>query len=169
MRQIVKAVVVLILVALIAAPVAAQEKGKKGRKRAPTQPGGPVAQIMKKLEPLDLTTEQKEKIKTILASYKPKMEKIAGTLKVTPEQRRAAAEARRAGQAEGKKDKELRKAVSDAMKLSEDQIAAREKQRDLNRQLNKEIAEVLTAEQREQFGVKSPNAGAKKKPVGNVE
>jgi Spy/CpxP family protein refolding chaperone len=164
MRQIVKAVVVLVLVALIAAPLAAQEKGKKGRKRAPAQPGGPVAQIMKKLEPLDLTTEQKEKIKTILASYKPKLEKIAGTLKVTPEQRRAAAEARRAGQAEGKKDKELRKVASDAMKLSEDQIAAREKQRDLNRQLNKEIAEVLTAEQREKFGVKNPNAGAKKKP-----
>ena len=94
MRQILKAVVVLVLVALIAAPLAAQEKGKKGRKRVPTQPSGPVAQIMKKLEPLDLTTEQKDKIKTILATYKPKMEKIAGTLKVTPEQRRAAAEAR---------------------------------------------------------------------------
>ena len=88
-------------------------------------------------------------------------------MKVTPEQRRAAAKAPRAGQAEGKKDKELRKAVSDAMKLSEDQVAAREKQRDLNQQLHKEIAEVLTAEQREKFGVKNPNAG-EKKHAGNV-
>jgi Spy/CpxP family protein refolding chaperone len=162
MRQIVKVVVVLVLVALVATPLMAQEKGKKRGKRPPKQ-DGTEAQLMTKLKQLDLTTEQKDKIKTILASYKPKLEKVAGTLKVTPEQRSAAAEARKAAQAEGKKGKDLQKAVSEALNLSDDQKASREEQQKLNRQLHKEITEVLTAEQREKFDLKKHDAAPKKK------
>ncbi|MHB8973508.1 MAG: hypothetical protein ACYC3X_28050 [Pirellulaceae bacterium] len=161
MRPSLKVVVVLVLVALVAAPLAAQEKGKKGGKRSPKQ-DGPQAQLMKKLETLDLTTEQKDKIKTILASYKPKLEDLAGAIKLTPEQREAASKARQAAQADGKKGKDLQKAVREALKLSDDQIAAREKQGDLNRQLHKEISEVLIAEQLEKFNLKKDGTAPKK-------
>jgi hypothetical protein len=149
------------LIALIAAPLAAQEEGKKKGRRTPAAGGG-EAQILKSLEQIDLSAEQKEQVKTILATYKPKLEEVAAAIKITPEQRRAAAEARKAATAEGKKGKQLQEAIQAAMKLSDDQIAARKKQQEVMQALRQEITKVLTAEQQEKFRGKK-DAELKKK------
>jgi FtsZ-interacting cell division protein ZipA len=152
---------VLGLVALVGV-VFAQEakKDKKGGKRA-----DPTAAIKAKLETLDLSSEQKEKIDKILADHGPKVkaaaEKVAASL--TAEQRKARNEAQQAAKAAGKKQKEANEEALAAMKLTDEQKKAFDEatkaQQEAIQGLNKAISEVLTAEQREKAGI----GGGKKK------
>ena len=150
MRQIARVVVLLALVALIAAPLAAQERKRKGKRQRDGRRGA-AAQLHKKLAQLDLTAEQKDKIKKIVGEFQPKLKEVTGLVKLTPEQRKAGTEARKKAMEEGKKGKEVREAVTAAMKLSDQQIAAQKKQQELMRDLNKAIMEVLTPEQMKKF------------------
>ena len=150
------------LVALIGVAFGAQEqkKEKKGGKRA-----DPTAAIKTKLESLDLSAEQKEKIEKIFADQGAKVkaaaEKVAASL--TDEQRKARAEANKSAKAAGKKGKEASDEALAAMKLTDEQKKAYDEatkaQQEAGQALNKAISEVLTPEQREKAGL----GGGKKK------
>ncbi len=149
------------LVALIGVAFGAQEqkKGKKGAK------GDPTAGVKAKLESLDLSAEQKEKIEKIFADQGAKVkaaaEKVAASL--TNEQRKARGEAQKSAKAAGKKGKEANDEALAAMKLTDDQKKAFDEankaQQEASQALNKAISEVLTPEQREKAGL----GGGKKK------
>lgn len=151
MTRIAQALIVCALVALVAMPVSAQEKKKERRKRADRPGVAAEAEMLKRLEKIGLTTEQMDKVKTIQAEFKAKMAELGDGGKVTAEQRQAATKARIEGQAQGKEGKELQELATKAMNLSEEQIKAREKMQELRRKMEKEIAEVLTPEQREKL------------------
>ncbi|MCO6459116.1 MAG: hypothetical protein J5I93_27725 [Pirellulaceae bacterium] len=169
MKSLLKSVIVLALVAAVAIPVAAQEAVKEKKKKP--QAGRAVQAVgamMKKLEAVDLTAEQKEKIKSIAAEYAPKFKEAQGAVAaiVGPEQRKAMAEARKKAQDEGKKGKELQEAVAAAVKLdgakAEELQKAQAATRELNAGFTAAIREVLTDEQIAKAGLAVKKAGAKK-------
>ncbi len=139
------------LVALVGVVFAQDaKKEKKGGKRA-----DPTAALKSKLESLDLSSEQKEKIGKIFAERGPKLtaavEKANASL--TDEQRKARNEAQKSAKAAGKKRKEANDEALAAMKLTDEQKKAYDEatkaQREANEALTKAISEVLTPEQRE--------------------
>lgn len=161
--------VLALIVSLSAFPAMADQAKKKGKK-----PGGkkkPAAAAVEKLVPKavaeTLTDEQKAKIEAIAKEYQPKLnelkKKLAGV--VTPQQRKARAEALKKARQEGKKGKEALKAAEEAAGLSEDQkkqVKDIQKQiAELTRELRAKIAEVLTPEQR----AKLPGQKKGKKPA----
>lgn len=128
----------------------AQKEDKKGKKGA-----DPTAAMAKKLETLDLTAEQKAKIKAANDEHGPKLK--AATEKVnkalTPEQMKARREAQAAAKAAGQKGKAAAEAINAALKLTPEQQKAYD---DATKEMaaaqaayNKAIADVLTAEQKE--------------------
>ena len=137
------------------------KKEKKGAKG-----GDPTAAVKKKLESLDLTAEQKEKIDKIVAEQGPKLKAAAEKVNasITDEQRKARAEAQKAAKAAGKKKKEAQDDITAAMKLTDEQKKALEEatkaQREATESLNKAVSEVLTPEQREKANL---GGGGKKK------
>lgn len=151
MNRFAQGLVVCVLAVLVAVPVSAQEKKKERRKRSDRPAAAAEAQMLKRLEKLELTTEQMDKVKAIQAEFKGKLQEVGGDAKVTAEQRQAATKARIEGQAQGKEGKELQELATKAMNLSEEQIKAREKMQEVRRDMEKKIAEVLTAEQREKL------------------
>lgn len=150
MRRLAQILVVCALAVLVAVPVSAQEKKKERRKRS-ERPAVAEAEMLKRLKEIGLTTEQMDKVKEIQAKFKAQMTEVGSDVKITAEQRQAATKARIEAQAQGKEGKELQEAATKAMNLSEEQIKAREKMQELRRSMDKEIAEVLTAEQREKL------------------
>ncbi len=151
MSRFAQALVLCALAVLVAAPVSAQEKKKERRKRSDRPAVAADAQMLQRLEKIGLTTEQMDKVKAIQAEFKAKLTDVGGDAKITPEQRQAATKARIDAQAQGKEGKELQELATKAMNLSEEQIKAREKMQELRRKMDKEIAEVLTPEQREKL------------------
>jgi hypothetical protein len=144
------------LVVVLSLSASAQDAGKKGKgRKAPT----PVDGVEKKLAELDITAEQKEKVKPILAEYRGKFlelqKKFASQL--TPEQKQAQREARQKATAEGKKGKELRQEVDAALNLTEEQKKAQQEQAkeagELRANLKKALAGVLNEEQVNQLGL----------------
>ncbi|MCE9528423.1 MAG: hypothetical protein K8R36_20460 [Planctomycetales bacterium] len=162
MKTLTRLFLALGLLALVGIAFGAQDakKEKKGKGG-----GDPTAAIKKKLESVDLSAEQKEKIDKIVAEHGPKLkaaaEKVAASL--TDEQRKARAEANKAAKAAGKKGKEANDEALAAMKLTDDQKKAfneaTKAQQEASQALNKAISEVLTPEQREKAGF----GGGKKK------
>ena len=154
---------VLALALVIATPVLAQ---KKAAKKAP--PKSPAAQqIERTTKGMTISDDQKAKFDAIKKECGPMlmelMKKRAGIL--TPEQNKAYAEARKAAEAEGKKGKELQAAAEAAWKLTDEQKA---KMAEVNKEtakaykeLQKEIMDVLTPEQKEQLKKAQPKKAAK--------
>lgn len=171
MKSLLKSLIVVALVVAVAAPLAAQE-AKKEKKKKPQQGKAvqAVAAMMKKLEAVDLTAEQKEKIKEIAAEYGPKIKdaQAAVAAVVGPEHRKAMAEARKKAQEEGKKGKELQAAVNAAVKLDADKAAELEKAQAAAREANAAFAAavrgVLTDDQVAKAGL--PKARGKGKGKG---
>ena len=129
----------------------AQKEDKKGNKKG----ADPTAAMAKKLETLDLSDDQKAKIKAANDEHGPKLkaanEKVSKAL--TPEQMKARREAQAAAKAAGQKGKAAAEAVNAALKLTPEQQKAYD---DANKELTsaqaaytKAIADVLTAEQKE--------------------
>ncbi|MFN0021958.1 MAG: hypothetical protein ACKVP0_27230 [Pirellulaceae bacterium] len=155
---------VLGLLALAGVAFGAEDakKEKKGGKR-----GDPAAAIKAKLESLDLSAEQKEKIEKLVAEHGPKLkaaaEKAAGSL--TDEQKKARGEAAKAAKDAGKKGKEAQEEINAAIKLTDDQKKAMEEatkaQKETTAAFTAAVSEVLTPEQREK--AKLGGGGKKKK------
>lgn len=151
----VAALVALPCLVLIADEEAAKQ-GKKGKNAA-----GPLKSVENKLEKLELTPEQREKVSGIVESFKKKYQEAHKSFegKLTAEQQQAMQEARRQGKTEGKKGKELREVVQEAGDLSAEQKESRQahhKQvQQLERDLRSALAEVLSPAQLEQAGLKT--------------
>jgi hypothetical protein len=151
------------LVVLLAIPASAADKEAKEKKKDALP--GPLATVQSKVAELELKEEQKEKIKTILQDAKAKftaaVEKMGGNL--TKEQQKTLHDAMKQAKADGKKGAELKAAVADAVKLTDEQQKAKEEGskelKELTTQLKKSLGEVLSAEQMEKLGLE----GKKKK------
>ena len=123
---------------------------------------------------LTLTAEQKAKMDELCKDLGPKLMTIMKKMDtLTPEQKKAQAEAMKAARDAGKKGKEAADAVAAALKLTDEQKAKQAEMRKemapLEKELREKVMAVLTSEQKEQLKKKAE--GAKKaakysRPVG---
>ena len=159
--QFLKKSLCVMLVLAVAVSVSADEtkgKKKKGNKKGPS----PTARFVEKLE---LTDVQKEQAAAIDKEFAPKLAEINKTrlAMLTDEQKTAEKEARKAAKDADKTPAESRKAVDEALKLTDDQKAKMKDIQKQNTELNGKIVEALkkflTAEQIE----KLPKVGRGKK------
>jgi len=147
-------------VPLLAAPKQAAEK---------KAPPCPAAQLVDRLtEGMTLNDQQKTKLDELKKEYGPKlMEARKGQDVLTPEQKKAQAQAIKEAREAGKKGVELREAGAAAVKLTDEQKAKMAEVRKLLMPLEKELREkamaFFTDEQKEQ--IKKKAAEAKKKPA----
>lgn len=165
MRSLCKVLMLLALVAFIATPASAQGK-KKNRKGKKGQPQTPVTQLENQLKKLELTEKQKEAIDEIFTKdVKKEILELAAKVNLSPEQKKAMADARKKAQADGVKGKAARDAVQTAANMSEDQKKANDGLQKLLREVRAKIAKVLTPEQRKQakMGGQGQAGGRKKK------
>jgi cell division protein FtsN len=159
MKTFVKALMVIGLVGLIGITFA--QDNKVAKKKA-----NPAAGLLKKVDDLDLTAEQKEKIEAIKKEHVPKVEAAAKKVNdaLTPEQRKARQEAQKAAKQAGKKGKEAEAEAIAAMKLTEEQKkaydAAQKELTEATNALRSALASVLTDEQKSSVGLAN---GKKKK------
>ena len=164
MKRLSRYLLTLALAVILVTPLAAQDKKKKKKKR-----GRRAFSVVRLPKSLDLTTEQKEKIAKINKEYAPKFREFfrAANTVITREQRRARREAGVAARKAGKKGRELRKAVNEAVKLTDDQkkkLAENTKKRSaLFREARAKILEVLTPEQRAKVKVRPKGKKKRKK------
>jgi Spy/CpxP family protein refolding chaperone len=148
---------------LIASPLFAAEK--KEKKKAP--PKCPAAdRIERWTQGIDVTAEQKAKFAEIAKEFGPKLMECMKKMDVmTPEQKKAAAEARKQAKADGKTDKEAAQAGVEAAKLTDEQkekqAEARKAMQPLEKELRAKVMDVLTPEQ--QAKAKENMKAAKKK------
>jgi len=166
----VRTVVVLALALLIAYPLLAGEAEKKG-KGEKKPPACPAAQRVEGIvKTLTLTDEQNTKLDAIKKEFGPKlmeaMKKVADIL--TPEQKKARAEATKKAQEAGKKGKDLWQAVDAAVVLTDEQkpkmSEAKKEVDSLGKELHDKVMSVLTEEQRAKL--KKPQEGKKPKGEG---
>jgi hypothetical protein len=151
------------LMCVQALPLAAAAKEAKEKKKHALP--GQLGAIQSKVAGLDLKEEQQEKIKSILDKHKEKFaaasKKMSGNL--TEEQQKTMHDAMKQAKADGKKGAELKAAVAEAVKLSDEQQKAKEEGskelKEITAHLKKALEEVLSAEQIEKLGL----AGKKKK------
>jgi len=157
--------VTLALAILIAGPALGAAKKKPEKKPPPC----PAAQrVEKMLAGLTLTDEQKSELDKVKNEFGPKLvEALKKTDVLTPEQKKARDEAFKAAKAAGKTGKELKEAAEAAVKLSDEQKArlkeARAAVTDLQKELDKRVMSLLTADQKEQLKKKAQEA--RKKPA----
>jgi len=164
MNLIRRSLVGLMLVAVATSGAWAQDKGDKKKKKGAQRPQ-PIAQLEKQLEGLGLSDEQNAKVKSIIKEHEGKI--LAAQQKandvLTPEQRKARAEAGQKAKGEGKKGKDLAEAVSSAVNLTPEQKAKSEEAtkgvRDAVDGMRKAVLETLTPDQRAKLG----GEGKKKK------
>jgi len=164
MKRASRVALLLILVAVISTPVLAQEKGKKKGRKGQRR-NAMMAPLLAKLKAAEPTDEQEKKIRAIVEAHRGKLQEATAKMKLTPEQRKAGAEAREKTKKDGVKGKEAQKLVDEAMKLSDDQKQARAALQEIRTALTKEIVAVLTPEQIEKAGIKQRGgrAGGKKR------
>jgi Spy/CpxP family protein refolding chaperone len=166
----VRMTLILVVALLIACPVLAQEKEKKKGRRGGGQPGG-AAMVNRLLEGVSLTDEQKTKIADVNKDFDAKVAEARKKLDdiLTPEQKKARADAEKAAKDAGKSDREVRTAAREAVKLTDEQQPKfREAMREvggLERQRVEKVMEALTPEQKEQVQKKIDELkkGGKKK------
>jgi hypothetical protein len=162
-----KIVVGVALVAIsLSSQLVAQEGKKKQAKRG--QQIQSITQLKNSLGKIDLSEEQKKKVEEIIAKHKEGLVAISKKRReiVNAEVNKKMAEARKAGQAEGKKGKELNTAVLAASGLSEEdqqKIAAINQEAQKAAQaMKQEVAKVLTEEQRAKAGLQAKKPAGKK-------
>jgi Spy/CpxP family protein refolding chaperone len=132
----VRVLLILAVALLIARPLFAQDQpGPKPRGDRAGRGGFLGERLMKEL---NLTDEQKAKIKDIRAKYG--MDSV-----LTDEQKKARTDAIDAAKKDGKKDRELMRAGFEAVKLTDDQKA---KVRENGKTMMDEVKKVLTDEQK---------------------
>jgi Spy/CpxP family protein refolding chaperone len=113
------------------------------------------------LKGLNLTDDQKAKVKALRKEYGPKFHAAADSI-LTDEQKTARADAIKAAKAEGKKGPELRKAAMQAVKLTDDQKAKmKEAVKPLNKEVKDKLMAILTQEQKDQLKQKCEKKACK--------
>jgi len=153
---------VVVALSIAGSALAAEKRKGKAAKKLPA----PAAEALPILAKLDLSADQKAKIEEINKEFGPKVTEARKKLDeiLTPEQRRARAEANKEAKAAGKKGKELRQAIDEAMKLSDEQktkvAEARKALAALQKEIRGKVMDLLTEEQKE--NVKKAQKGGKK-------
>ncbi len=128
--------------------------GEKKKRPRPERPKRQMFGPMHLFKGLDLGDEQKEKFAELRKQYEPKLKDVAEKLRgiLTDEQKQARAEAAKAAKEAGKKGKEFRQAVRDAIKLTDEQkekfAEARKEMRALYKEIREKSLEILTPEQK---------------------
>ncbi len=103
------------------------------------------------LKGLNLTDDQKAKVKDLRKEYGPKFKAAADGI-LTADQKKARDDAVQAAKAEGKKGPEVWKAVRQAVKLTDEQKAKfKEVMKPLHKELHEKILALLTTEQKDQL------------------
>ena len=103
------------------------------------------------LKGLNLTDEQKAKVKELRKEYGPKFKAAADSI-LTADQQKARADAVKAAKAEGKKGQEVGKAAMEAVKLTDDQKAKlKEVMKPLHKEVHEKLMAILTPEQKVQL------------------
>ncbi len=124
--------------------------------------------IDQNLSPVTLTDDQKSKLETLKKDYESKFQDAYTKQDVlTPEQKKLADEAKKAAKAEGKSRKEVKAAVDEAVKKTDEQ-KAQEKEagkalRALEKEMRGKVLDLLTQEQKDQ--VKSSKSKKGDKPA----
>ncbi len=143
------------LAVLVTSMAWAQQQERKGRRRPPRPPrrvGGLVAVIEKNI---DLTEQQKAKLKEISLKYAKAIREVRGALGkvLTPEQRKARAELARKARREKKRlsREEIAKAIGLTAEQQQKLLELQKKLRELQRKLRDELLAVLTPEQRQKL------------------
>jgi len=130
-------------------------------------PPCPAAQRIERMtQGLTLTDDQKAKFAELAKEFGPKlMDAMKKTDVLTPEQKKAQADARKAAKEAGKQGKELTEAVMAATKITDDQKAKQAEARKEMSALEKGFAEkaraVLTPEQKDELKKKADEARKK--------
>jgi methionine synthase I (cobalamin-dependent) len=139
----------LLAALLIVAPLSAAGEKKAPKKFVPSALRVPAE--------ITLSAEQQKKYDDLLAEYGPKaqaLQKQSSEI-LTPEQRKAGEQARKAATAAGKKGKELQSAVDEAQKLTAEQrdktASVRKETQALDKEMRAKLAEILTDAQKKQI------------------
>jgi Spy/CpxP family protein refolding chaperone len=147
---------------LLALAVAFTVVGKLSADDAPAKPKHHgMAGPFEMLKGLDLTADQKAKVKEVGKEFHSKMKAAADSI-LTDEQKKARDEAIKSAKDAGKKGREIQKAAREAVKLTDEQKA---KMKDAMKPVAKEIRDklmaILTPEQKEQLKQKCEKKACK--------
>ena len=164
MKRVVTTLAMLVMIALVAAPaITAEADKKKKKKKNRARATRVVPRLDKQLNSLELSDEQKVKLKELRASVAPKLAAARKKGRLSKTQREARSQAQKKAKAEGKKGKAVRAAVAAAAELTEDQKAAQAEIRKLQGEYRRGVIGLLTAEQIEKSGIKQRKKKKKKK------
>lgn len=139
--------------AMLAPAIAQDAEKKKGKNKGKKQRGA-SASVMALIKGVKLTDEQKPKVEALAKEWGPKL--AAANKKkqeiLTDEQKKAQQDARKKAAADGKKGRDLQKAVSASYTLSAEQktkyTAATKETNELRTAILKKVSELLTDEQK---------------------
>jgi Spy/CpxP family protein refolding chaperone len=155
--KLVRIVLVMAVALAAAATVMAQEKEKKGRLNPVSRVMLSMERFRTAVESLDLTEDQKEKLKKIHEENGPKLKEILGKVHetLTEEQKKSLEDAMKTAKEAGKKGPEFFRSVEGAVKLTDEQKEKLEKVApelgELAKETRKKVEEVLTPEQRQKL------------------
>jgi Spy/CpxP family protein refolding chaperone len=150
----VRVLLILAAVVLFVRPLFAQDQPQEHKARGDRAARGGDF-LVRLLGDLNLTDEQKTKVKDLAAKYGPDSV-------LTDEQKKARDEAVEAAKKDGKTGRDLMKAARDAVKLTDDQKAKRAEN---VKTLMDEVKKVLTPEQQEKLKAKMAERRGRK-PAG---
>jgi len=153
--------VMVALAIVIACPAFAADKKAKKEPPCPAD-----MRITQWTTGMTLTDAQKATFAELKKEYGPKLAEVAKKMPVlTPEQKKAQAEAMKAAKDAGKKGREMTEAVNAAVKLTDEQKAqqaeARKAMAPIEKELREKVVAALTPEQKEELAKKFPPAKKK--------
>lgn len=162
MKTMLRSVCLMTLAGVLAAPLLAADGEAAAPKKKAARPQRQQRQVgarnlFRLPKSIALSEEQQSKVDALSKEYAPKMGELLkkSSSILTEEQQQARREAFRAAREAGKKGKEFRAAVDDAVTLTEEQKesqkSVREEMRKLMEEARGKLAEVLTADQKEQL------------------
>jgi Spy/CpxP family protein refolding chaperone len=157
--------IALAVVLLAAGAVMAQEK--KARLNPISQAMLRLDRLRTAVESLDLSAEQKEKLKAIHEENAPKLKEILDKVHavLTDDQKKALEEAMKTAKESGKKGIDFFRAVEGSVQLTDEQKEKIGKIAPdliaLNKETVKKVRDVLTPEQQKAFDEKMPKGGKK--------
>jgi Spy/CpxP family protein refolding chaperone len=129
--------------------LAADEKEGKHARRQPTGQGDLFPAAM--LKSLNLTDDQKAKVKEVMSEYGPKLKEARESI-LTADQKKARDDAAKAAKDAGKKPAEVFRAAMTAVTLTDDQKAKmKETVAPLRKEAIEKVTALLTPEQQEQL------------------
>ena len=164
MKRVVTTLAMMVVIALVAAPaITAEADKKKKKKKNRSRATRVVPRLDRQLSSLELSDEQKAKLKELRGSLAPKLAAARKKGKLSKAQREARSQAQKKAKSEGKKGKAVRAAVAAAADLTAEQTAAQAEIRKLQGEYRRGVMGILTAEQIAKAGIKQPKKKKKKK------